>query len=80
MNYTIHTLYYFDNTMLIEVDFLINKNVRAFLQEQFAQKVGVAFPSVNSWENGIRKAHPFLLKRLLEMPEEVGSKNFDSVS
>ncbi len=44
-------------------------------QEQFAQKVGVTFPSVNNWERGTRKPHPFLLKRLLEMAEESGLKN-----
>lgn len=45
-------------------------------QEQFANRVGVTFSTVNSWENGIRKPHPFLLKRLLEMANEVGLKNF----
>jgi len=46
-----------------------------FTQEQFAQKAGVTFPSVNNRENGDRTPHPFLLKRLLEMAEEAGIKN-----
>lgn len=44
-------------------------------QEQFAQKVGVTFVTMNNWEKGHRRPHPFLLKRLLEMAEEVGLKN-----
>ena len=46
-------------------------------QEQFAQKVGVTFPTINSWEKGSRKPHPFLLKRLLGMGEEAGLKNIE---
>ena len=44
-------------------------------QEQFAQKVGVTFVTMNNWEKGHRRPHPFLLKRLLEMAEEAGLKN-----
>ncbi len=51
------------------------RNKLDLTQEQFAQRVGVTFSTVNSWENGTRKPHPFLLKRLLEMAEEVGVKN-----
>lgn len=36
-------------------------------QEQFAQKVGVTYSTVNHWENGKRVPLPFLIKRLLEM-------------
>lgn len=36
-------------------------------QEQFAHHLGVAFSTVNQWENGRRRPQPFLLKRLLEM-------------
>ncbi len=36
-------------------------------QEQFAHYLGVAFSTVNQWENGRRRPQPFLLKRLLEM-------------
>ncbi|GAB6187532.1 helix-turn-helix domain-containing protein [Thermopirellula anaerolimosa] len=40
-------------------------------QEQFAQRVGVTFGSVNHWENGKRKPQPFLLRRLLDIKEEL---------
>lgn len=40
-------------------------------QEQFAQKVGVTFSTVNHWENGKRTPQPFLVRRLLEMKEEI---------
>ena len=40
-------------------------------QEQFAQKVGVTYSTVNHWENGKRTPHPFLVKRLLELKETV---------
>ena len=36
-------------------------------QEQFAREVGVAFSTVNLWENGHRRPQPYLLNRLLEM-------------
>ncbi len=39
-------------------------------QEQFAQKAGVTYSTVNHWENGKRAPQPFLLRRLLEMKEE----------
>jgi transcriptional regulator with XRE-family HTH domain len=40
-------------------------------QEQFAQKVGVTYGSVNHWENGKRRPQPFLVRRLLEIKEEL---------
>lgn len=40
-------------------------------QEQFPQEVGVTFSTVNQWENGHRRPHPYLLKRLLEMEASV---------
>lgn len=45
-------------------------------QEQFAREVGVTFSTVNLWENGHRRPQPYLLRRLLEMKEELdlGSK------
>ncbi len=43
-------------------------------QEQFAQKVGVTYSTVNHWENGKRVPLPFLVRRLLEMKEELDSK------
>ena len=41
-------------------------------QEQFAREVGVAFSTVNQWENGRRHPQPFLLKRLREMEAASG--------
>ncbi len=43
-------------------------------QEQFALAVGVTFSTVNQWENGRRRPHPFLLKRLMEMESEQAKK------
>ena len=42
-------------------------------QEQFAQKVGVTYSTVNHWENGKRMPQPFLVKRLLELKAEIDS-------
>lgn len=44
-------------------------------QEQFAQRVGVTYGSVNHWENGKRRPQPFLVRRLLEMKEELEGRN-----
>lgn len=44
-------------------------------QEQFAQKVGVTFSTINNWENGNRKPHPYLFNRLLEIADEAGLEN-----
>jgi len=44
-------------------------------QEQFAQKVGVTFGSVNRWENGKRRPQPFLVRRLLEIKEELDAES-----
>lgn len=43
-------------------------------QEQFAQRVGVTYSTVNHWENGKRLPLPFLAKRLVEMEEELDSQ------
>ncbi len=47
-------------------------------QEDFAQKVGVTFGSVNRWENGKRTPQPFLIRRLLEMKVELDAQNKSS--
>ncbi|OQW39153.1 MAG: hypothetical protein A4C66_11255 [Nitrospira sp. HN-bin3] len=44
-------------------------------QEQFAQKVGVTYSTVNHWENGKRVPLPFLVKRLVEMKAELDEQN-----
>ncbi len=46
-------------------------------QEQFAQKVGVTFVTMNNWEKGHRRPHPFLLKKLLSMANKSGLKNIE---
>jgi transcriptional regulator with XRE-family HTH domain len=54
------------------------KELRARLrltQEQFAQKVGVTYSTVNHWENGKRAPQPFLVRRLLELKEELDEQN-----
>jgi len=43
-------------------------------QEQFAQRVGVTYGSVNHWENGKRRPQPFLVRRLLEIKEELDGR------
>ena len=40
-------------------------------QEQFAQRIGVTYSTVNHWENGKRTPQPFLLERLRELQEEI---------
>ncbi len=40
-------------------------------QEQFAHKVGVTYSTVNHWENGKPIPQPFLVRRLLELKEEI---------
>jgi len=48
-------------------------------QEQFAQKVGVTFSTINNWEKGTRTPHPFLFERLLEIAEEAGLKHIENI-
>jgi putative transcriptional regulator len=40
-------------------------------QEQFAQKVGVTYSTVNHWENGKRSPQPYLVRRLLQIKEDL---------
>lgn len=47
-------------------------------QEQFAQRVGVTFSSVNHWENDKRTPQPFLVRRLIEMKEELDAERKQS--
>ncbi len=48
-------------------------------QEQFAQKVGVTFSTINNWEKGTRTPHPFLFQRLLKMADEADLKNIENI-
>ncbi len=43
-------------------------------QEQFAQKVGVTFSTVNHWENGKRNPQPFLVRRLIEIKDQLDTE------
>lgn len=43
-------------------------------QEKFAQRVGVTYSTVNHWENGKRVPQPFLIRRLLDLKEELDGK------
>jgi putative transcriptional regulator len=47
------------------------RNRLSLTQEQFAQEVGVTYSTINNWENGKRIPQPFLLRRLLEMRDEL---------
>ena len=55
------------------------RNKLGLTQEQFAQKVGVTFSTINNWEKGTRTPHPFLFQRLIEIAEEAGLHNLDSI-
>ena len=55
------------------------RNKLGLTQEQFAQKVGVTFSTINNWEKGTRTPHPFLFQRLLEMAKEAGLKNIENI-
>jgi len=55
------------------------RNKLDLTQEQFAQKVGVTFSTVNNWEKGTRTPHPFLFQKLLKIAEEAGLKNIENI-
>ncbi len=44
-------------------------------QQQFAQRVGITYSTVNHWENGKRVPLPSLVNRLLELKEELDAQN-----
>lgn len=53
------------------------KNIRLSLrltQEQFAQKIGVSFSTVNGWERGKRKPSPLALKQIETLSKEINTK------
>jgi len=55
------------------------RNKLDLTQEQFAQKVGVTFSTINNWEKGTRTPHPFLFQRLMDMAEEASLKNIENI-
>ncbi|MCK6440258.1 MAG: helix-turn-helix transcriptional regulator [Planctomycetes bacterium] len=48
-------------------------------QEEFAAKLGVAFPTVNRWENGRVEPSPLGLKQLKDVLRRMGKMASNSV-
>lgn len=57
----------------IDIPNLVKKirGLKGLTQEEFARDLGVTFATVNSWENEKRFPQPFLLKRLLQIEQEI---------
>jgi putative transcriptional regulator len=70
---------------ILEKFILTNENIPALVkdlrkdlgltQEQLARELGVAFCTVNQWENGRRVPQPFLLKQLLVLKASLGKNS-----
>lgn len=41
------------------------------MQEKFATKLGVAFPTINRWENGKAKPSPLAMQQIAELLREM---------
>jgi DNA-binding transcriptional regulator YiaG len=62
-----------------------NENIPALIRElrqrldltqgQFSKRASVTYSTVNHWENGKRVPLPFLVKRLVELKEELDSQD-----
>lgn len=46
-------------------------------QEKFAAKLGVAFPTINRWENGRAKPSPLAMQRIEELLHSMGEGGAD---
>ncbi|MBW1987880.1 MAG: helix-turn-helix transcriptional regulator [Deltaproteobacteria bacterium] len=46
-------------------------------QEKFAAKVGVAFPTINRWENGRARPSPLALKQIEDLLRNLGDRGRD---
>ena len=46
-------------------------------QEKFAAKVGVAFPTINRWENGRGRPSPLALKQIEDLLRNLGDRGRD---
>ena len=46
-------------------------------QEKFAARLGVAFPTINRWENGKAKPSPLALQRIEEILRNMGKDGKD---
>ncbi len=51
----------------------IRKNL-GLTQEEFAEKIGVAFSTINRWENDHRKPSKLALRRIEELTGEIKKK------
>ena len=59
---------------LINIPSLVKKlrgHLGDLTQEQFARELGVTFATVNSWENRKRFPQPYLLRKLLELGQQI---------
>lgn len=48
------------------------RQARGLTQEQFAQKLGVTFPTVNRWENSKATPSPLAMQKLNRMVNRMG--------
>ena len=46
-------------------------------QEKFAARLGVAFPTINRWENGKAKPSPLAMQKIEELVREMGQDGTD---
>ena len=47
-------------------------------QEQFAQKLGVALPTINRWESGYMKPSPLAMKQIEALTRELDERGAGS--
>jgi DNA-binding transcriptional regulator YiaG len=50
------------------------RNELRLTQEQFAQKLGVSFSTVNEWENNKRKPSPLAMRQIEMLIKEIKNK------
>ncbi|GAB4324719.1 MAG: hypothetical protein Kow0074_17920 [Candidatus Zixiibacteriota bacterium] len=46
-------------------------------QKKFAAKLGVTYPTINRWENGLAKPSPLALKQIKDLPRDLGQRGND---
>lgn len=54
-----------------------SRDLLGLSQEKFAGRLGVAFASVNRWENGKAKPSPLALKQIEDLLKGLGPKGRD---
>jgi putative transcriptional regulator len=42
------------------------------MQEKFAARLGVTFPTINRWENGHTKPSPLAIRQIQQLAAELG--------